>query len=92
MPKNIVIFSNGTAKDGGARPLQRVSNIYKMYWSRVIIRRTRFCHQNRWHFTTQDSGPTSAPRPSAPRFASFRSCWVRSKARASSATSIVEQF
>jgi uncharacterized protein (DUF2235 family) len=31
MPKNIVIFSDGTGKDGDARPLQRISNIYKMY-------------------------------------------------------------
>ena len=31
MPKNIVIFSDGTGQDGGARPEQRVSNIYKLY-------------------------------------------------------------
>jgi uncharacterized protein (DUF2235 family) len=31
MPKNIVIFSDGTGQDGGARPEQRISNIYKMY-------------------------------------------------------------
>jgi uncharacterized protein (DUF2235 family) len=31
MPKNIVVFSDGTGQDGGARPEQRVSNIYKMY-------------------------------------------------------------
>jgi uncharacterized protein (DUF2235 family) len=33
MGKNIVIFSDGTGQDGGARPEQRVSNIYKMYRS-----------------------------------------------------------
>lgn len=31
MPKNIVVFSDGTGQDGGARPEQRISNIYKMY-------------------------------------------------------------
>ena len=31
MSKNIVIFSDGTGQDGGARPEQRISNIYKMY-------------------------------------------------------------
>lgn len=31
MAKNIVVFSDGTGQDGGARPEQRVSNIYKMY-------------------------------------------------------------
>lgn len=30
-PKNIVIFSDGTGQDGGVRPEQRFSNIYKMY-------------------------------------------------------------
>lgn len=33
MPKNIVVFSDGTGQDGGARPEQRISNIYKMYRS-----------------------------------------------------------
>jgi uncharacterized protein (DUF2235 family) len=31
MPKNIVIFSDGTGQDGGVRPEQRVSNVYKLY-------------------------------------------------------------
>jgi len=31
--KNIVVFSDGTGQDGGARPEQRISNIYKMYRS-----------------------------------------------------------
>lgn len=31
MSKNIVIYSDGTGQDGGARPEQRISNIYKMY-------------------------------------------------------------
>lgn len=31
MGRNIVIFSDGTGQDGGVRPEQRVSNIYKMY-------------------------------------------------------------
>jgi uncharacterized protein (DUF2235 family) len=31
MPKNIVVFSDGTGQDGGARPEQRISNVYKMY-------------------------------------------------------------
>jgi len=31
MPKNLVIFSDGTGQDGGARPEQRISNVYKMY-------------------------------------------------------------
>ncbi len=31
MPKNIVIFSDGTGQDGGERPEQRVSNVYKLY-------------------------------------------------------------
>ena len=30
MPKNIVIFSDGTGQDGGVRPEQRVSNIQEM--------------------------------------------------------------
>jgi uncharacterized protein (DUF2235 family) len=31
MPKNIVIFSDGTGQIGGLKPDQRLSNIYKMY-------------------------------------------------------------
>jgi uncharacterized protein (DUF2235 family) len=31
MPKNIVIFSDGTGQAGGVRPDQRLSNIYKLY-------------------------------------------------------------
>lgn len=31
MPKNIVIYSDGTGQDGGVRPEQRISNVYKMY-------------------------------------------------------------
>lgn len=31
MPKNIVVFSDGTGQDGGVRPEQHWSNIYKMY-------------------------------------------------------------
>ncbi|OSI67393.1 hypothetical protein BSZ21_17510 [Bradyrhizobium canariense] len=31
MSKNIVVFSDGTGQDGGARPEQRISNVYKMY-------------------------------------------------------------
>ena len=33
MPKNIVIFSDGTGQAGGIRPEQRLSNIYKLYWA-----------------------------------------------------------
>lgn len=33
MPKNILIFSDGTGQIGGMRPDQRLSNIYKMYRS-----------------------------------------------------------
>jgi len=31
MGKNIIVYSDGTGQDGGARPEQRISNIYKMY-------------------------------------------------------------
>ena len=31
MPKNILVYSDGTGQDGGVRPEQRVSNVYKMY-------------------------------------------------------------
>lgn len=31
MPKNILIFSDGTGQAGGVRPDQKLSNIYKMY-------------------------------------------------------------
>jgi uncharacterized protein (DUF2235 family) len=31
MAKNIVILSDGTGQDGGVRPEQRISNVYKMY-------------------------------------------------------------
>lgn len=31
MPKNVVIYSDGTGQDGGARPEQRISNVYKLY-------------------------------------------------------------
>ena len=31
MPKNIVVFSDGTGQDGGSRPEQTLSNVYKMY-------------------------------------------------------------
>ena len=33
MPKNILIFSDGTGQVGGLRPDQRLSNVYKMYWA-----------------------------------------------------------
>jgi uncharacterized protein (DUF2235 family) len=33
MAKNIVVYSDGTGQDGGVRPEQRVSNVYKMYRS-----------------------------------------------------------
>lgn len=33
MPKNIVVYSDGTGQDGGVRPEQRTSNVYKMYRS-----------------------------------------------------------
>jgi uncharacterized protein (DUF2235 family) len=33
MSKNIVVYSDGTGQDGGVRPEQRVSNVYKMYRS-----------------------------------------------------------
>ena len=33
MPKNVVVFSDGTGQDGGVRPEQRISNIYKLYWA-----------------------------------------------------------
>jgi uncharacterized protein (DUF2235 family) len=31
MPKNILIFSDGTAQAGGLTPDQNISNIYKLY-------------------------------------------------------------
>jgi uncharacterized protein (DUF2235 family) len=31
MSKNIVVFSDGTGQDGGVRPEQRMSNVYKFY-------------------------------------------------------------
>lgn len=31
MPKNILVFSDGTGQAGGIRPEQRLSNIYKLY-------------------------------------------------------------
>lgn len=31
MHKSIVIFSDGTGQDGGVRPEQRMSNIYKVF-------------------------------------------------------------
>lgn len=31
MPKNIVVFSDGTGQDGGVRPEQVLSNIFKLY-------------------------------------------------------------
>ena len=31
MAKNIVVYSDGTGQDGGVRPAQRVSNVYKLY-------------------------------------------------------------
>ena len=31
MPKNIVIFADGTGQAGGVRPDQRLSNIYKLF-------------------------------------------------------------
>ena len=33
MPKHIVVYSDGTGQDGGVRPEQRISNVYKMYRS-----------------------------------------------------------
>ena len=31
MPKNILIFSDGTGQEGGLTPNERISNIYKLY-------------------------------------------------------------
>jgi uncharacterized protein (DUF2235 family) len=31
MPKNIIVYSDGTGQDGGIRPEQTSSNVYKMY-------------------------------------------------------------
>lgn len=31
MPKNIIVYSDGTGQDGGVRPEQRISNVYKLY-------------------------------------------------------------
>ena len=31
MPRNIVVYSDGTGQDGGVRAEQRLSNVYKMY-------------------------------------------------------------
>ncbi len=31
MPKNVVVYSDDTGQDGGVRPDQRLSNVYKMY-------------------------------------------------------------
>lgn len=31
MPRNIVVFSDGTGQDGGVRPDQRLSNVYKLF-------------------------------------------------------------
>lgn len=31
MPKNIVVYSDGTGQDGGVRVEQRISNVFKMY-------------------------------------------------------------
>lgn len=31
MPKNIVVFSDGTGQEGGLREEQRLSNVYKLY-------------------------------------------------------------
>jgi uncharacterized protein (DUF2235 family) len=33
MPKNILVYSDGTGQDGGVRPEQRISNVYKIYRS-----------------------------------------------------------
>jgi len=33
MPKNIVVYSDGTGQDGGVRAEQHISNVYKMYRS-----------------------------------------------------------
>jgi len=42
MPKNIVVYSDGTGQDGGVRVEQHISNVYKMYRaSRVQARRFR---------------------------------------------------
>jgi uncharacterized protein (DUF2235 family) len=31
MSKNVVVYSDGTGQDGGVRPEQRISNVYKLY-------------------------------------------------------------
>jgi uncharacterized protein (DUF2235 family) len=40
MAKNIVVFSDGTGQDGGVRPEQTMSNVYKLY------RASRVCPEN----------------------------------------------
>jgi Uncharacterized alpha/beta hydrolase domain (DUF2235) len=59
MPKNIIIFSDGTGQAGGLTPDQRVSNIYKLY------RATRVGPDSSIHPDTQlayyDAGLGSRP-------------------------------
>ena len=38
MGKNIVVYSDGTGQDGGVRPEQRVSNVYKLYRASYVSR------------------------------------------------------
>jgi hypothetical protein len=37
MPKNILIFSDGTGQAGGLTPDERVSNVYKLYRATRVI-------------------------------------------------------
>jgi hypothetical protein len=50
MPKNIVVYSDGTGQDGGVRPEQRISNVYKMYRSSYVHPDNPIVPPNRFAF------------------------------------------
>jgi hypothetical protein len=51
--KNIVVYSDGTGQDGGVRPWQRTSNVYKLYHASQTSRTIQSIRMNRSPFMTR---------------------------------------
>jgi uncharacterized protein (DUF2235 family) len=77
IPKNIVVYSDGTGQDGGVRPEQRVSNVYKLYRASRVSFEIAIdpCEQVVFYDPGlgTDIGATALTAP----VRSFRSCWPR---------------
>ena len=63
MAKNIVVYSDGTGQDGGVRPAQRVSNVYKLYRASRVSFDTASIHASKSRSTIRTRHRQLSPRP-----------------------------